>query len=503
MTILIGVDIGTQGTKAALYTETGERLAEAFEASLVSRPAAGAAEEDPERQVGSVIRTVAACLSQPAAPADAGCRVAAVAIDGQMAGVIGVDAGGRAVTPYDSWLDTRCAPQIERMAGLAGERIVARTGCAPSYNHGPKVLWWRDNHPELFARIVAFVQPGAYAAMRLCGLSGEHAYIDHTYLHFSGFADTPNSRWDEELCRAFDVPMEKLPRIIAPHEVVGRIGDATAQQIGLPAGVPVVAGCGDTSASFLSCGATKAGICIDVAGTASVFAATTSEFRPDVAHRTLACGRSAVPGLWHPYAYINGGGLNLEWFRRELGGGEAVLMERLDEEAASADPAHCPLFVPHLAGRVSPSAPALRGAWVGLDWSHGRAELYRAALEGVALEYGVYRDALLDLYRDFQISEVRVTGGGAGSRIWNRIKASVLQASVRSIRGAGGAPMGSAMLAGYGAGVLRDLDETAQRWVTTVPAGEPDEREGAAYRSRIDAYRRLLELLTRFHEEAP
>ena len=498
MTLLLGVDIGTQGTKAALYTETGERLAEAFEASRIRRAAGGEVDEDPERQVASVTRTIAACLAQ--APAGSASRVAAVAIDGQMAGVIGVGADGRALTPYDSWLDTRCAAQIERMAGLAGDRVVELTGCAPSYNHGPKILWWRDNHPDLFARVVSFVQPGGYAAMRLCGLSGTDAYIDHTYLHFSGFADTRRSCWDTDLCRAFDLPIEKLPRIVAPHDVAGHISIAAARDTGLRAGVPVVAGCGDTAASFLSCGATRAGICVDVAGTASVFAATTNEFRPDVIHRTLACGRSAVPGLWHPYAYINGGGMNLEWFGRELAGELPISLGQLDEAAAAvADPASCPLFIPHLAGRVSPSVPALRGAWVGLDWSHGRADLYRAVLEGVALEYGVYRDAVRELYPGFVTTEVRVTGGGAASALWNRIKASVLQAPVRSIRGAGGAPMGSAMIAGFGVGALPDLHQAADRWVTVVPAAEPDEHEAKMYRRRVDAYRWLLDLLTEFH----
>ena len=167
---------------------------------------------------------------------------------------------------------------------------------------------------------------------------------------------------------------------------------------------PVVAGCGDTAASFLAAGATREGICVDVAGTASVFAATTGTFCPDIQCKTLSCGQAATPGLWHPYAYINGGGMNLEWFRRQLASvgrrsADPVEFNSLDREASLIKPGdELPLFVPHLGGRVSPSRPHLRGAWAGLSWSHSTAHLWRAILEAVALEYGIYRQVLLSLY---------------------------------------------------------------------------------------------------------
>ena len=163
------------------------------------------------------------------------------------------------------------------------------------------------------------------------------------------------------------------------------------------------------------CGATRTGICVDVAGTASVFAATTAAFQPDLSDKTLGCGQSAVPGLWHPYAYINGGGMNLEWFRKEIAGrvaadGKSMLsFKQLDALAAALTPDKAdPVFIPHLGGRVSPSQPHLRGAWIGLEWDHTLAHLYRAALEGVALEYGIYLQILKNLYQDLIISEIRI-----------------------------------------------------------------------------------------------
>lgn len=328
--------------------------------------------------------------------------------------------------------------------------------------------------------------------MRLCGLKAEQAFIDHTYLHFSGFADNRRCRWDASLCEKFDVDQDKLPRIVEPHAVVGELTELAARRCGLKRGVPVVAGCGDTAASFLSCGAIREGVCVDVAGTASVFAATTVTLKPDVKERVLSVGRSAVPGLWHPYAYINGGGMNLEWFRRDLENG-AYSFDQLGRQAANSNPdIDGVMFVPHLGGRNSPPQPQLRGAWVGLTWSATRGHLYRAVLESVALEYAIYRRVLMSLYRNLKLRELRVTGGGEKSRIWNRIKADALQLPVRRIVNSYGAPMGAAMVAGHGVGVLSSLPNAVNAWVKLGETTRPVRRMAAHYEYRRRCYESLL-----------
>jgi xylulokinase len=387
------------------------------------------------------------------------------------------------------------------MAGVAGPEVLRKTGNAPSFNHGPKILWWMHECRRVFRSIRAFVQPGGYAAMRLCGLEASEAFVDKTYLHFSGFADNRKGCWDEELCRAFGLDQAKLPRIVNPQAIVGEIIPSMARRCGLRAGTPVVAGCGDTAASFLACGATREGVCVDVAGTASVFAATTGEFRADYKHLTLGCGRAATPGLWHPYAYINGGGMNLEWFRRQIAACGPVnsgcpSFAALDRLASRLVPAaDDPIFVPHLAGRVSPSWPDLRGAWAGLDWSHTIAHLYRAVLEAVALEYGIYRRILLELYSGIKLTEIRITGGGQKSSVWNRMKADVLQIPVVQIACGEGAPAGSAMLAGFGVGLFKSLPAVAGQWVRRTGRIRPAKALAVHYSRRIRRYEAVLDRL--------
>ncbi|MFN0125904.1 MAG: FGGY-family carbohydrate kinase [Verrucomicrobiales bacterium] len=488
---LIGIDIGTQGVKAALFAPDGALLADAFEPSQPMRPAPGWVEEDPDFQCASAIRLIRQCVDQAGTT-----EVAALAVAGQMAGVIGIGADGRAVTPYDSWLDTRCGPQITRLQREAGESILRATGNAPSFNHGPKILWWKEERPDMWRQIAAFVQPGAYVAMQLCGLEASRAFIDVTYLHFSGFADTRGRQWDQELCRTIGVESGRLPRIVDPRDVVGGLTPAASAATGLTVGTPVVAGCGDTAASFLACGATAAGICVDVAGTASVFAATTAGFSPDIHGGMLGCGASVTAGLWHPYAYVNGGGQNLEWFRRQFGSQGSATLDELDALASERAPADTlPLFVPHLGGRVSPGWPDLRGAWAGLTWDHGRADLYRAVLESVALEYALYQRGVRRLLPGAVLGELRITGGGERSAFWNQLKADVLQMPIVQIERGGGAPMGAAMLAGVGVGIFADAAAAAERWVRLGRRFEPDPAWADHYDNRLRRYESLLNSL--------
>ena len=501
---LIGIDVGTQGTKAALFSSEGKCLAESFQQSNLIKPAPGSVEEDPEEQLLAVCRAIKICLQKVDTNSS---DIAALALDGQMAGIIGVNSQGKNITPYDSWLDTRCAPYIQRMEQAAGDEIIRLNGGPASFNHGPKKLWWKHERPEIYKDITAFVQPSAYVAMRLCGLKGDQAFIDPSYLHFSGFADNRQSSWDKGLCREFDIDINKLPRIVQCHEQVGSISNEMAVHCGLTAGTPVIAGCGDTVASFLSCGGVEPGICIDVAGTASVFACTTDIFTPDLGRRTLAFSQSAIPGLWYTYAYINGGGMNLEWFRKEISrldtltkDNDAFEWDDLTELATQVEPtANSPMFVPHLGGRNSPAQPELRGAWVNLDWTVSIGALYRSVLEGVALEYRLYLDRCRQLVSDFTATTVRTTGGGAKSALWNQIKADALDVPVTQLNRAEGAPLGAAMIAGYGVGLFDNLGNAVSKWVSVGNQTDPNPKLKTYYDRRVDQFERLIEALYHWH----
>jgi len=504
---VMGIDIGTQGVKGALFSDDGICRAESSESSQLLHPEKGAITEDPEYQYRSVLSVIKNCLAkaEQGGLGNIAKQVAALAMDGQMAGIIGVGKDGKAVTPYDSWLDTRCARYVEKMKQEAGDEILKKAGTAPSFNHGPKKLWWKHEHPETFSRIAKFVQPGGYAAARLCGLEGEQMFIDKTYLHFSGFSDTQGGKWDEQLCHAFGMPEEKLPAIVEPAEIIGRVSNEASKECGLPAGTPVAAGCGDTVASFLSSGAVEEGLSVDVAGTASVFASAHSAFLPDTGSGILGCCASVVPGLWYSYAYINGGGMNPEWFVKLFGDAKGALRFKEIEELASQveNSLSLPLFIPHMAGRVMPSKPELRGVFAGMNWDHGKVELYKAVLESVALEYGIYKEAALALKPDLPMKEIRVTGGGEKSTLWNTMKSGVLQTPVVRIQQNQGAPLGTAMIAAVASGIFSDFTEASHAWIETGESIGCPENQYEYYKQRLIRYRELLSVMESFSEKHP
>lgn len=497
---LIGVDLGTMGTKAAIFDTEGNLVALAFEESKLLYPKPGWVEQEPADFYLSSLRTIKECLEKSGVEPR---EVAALAFDGQMAGIGTIDAQWQTPTPYDSWLDTRCKPYIDRMREHQ-DLIIEKSGGPPTYSHGPKILWWKHEEPEVFSRIHKFVVPGCYVAGRMAGLKGDDAFIDYTYIHFSCLSDTKEARWSEELCHLFNIPMEKLPRIVKPWEIIGQLTAEAAEGCGLLAGTPIAAGCGDQAAGMLGAAMVEAGMVFDVAGTASVFSICVDRYTPDLEHKTLFSGRLVPEDLWYALAYINGGGLNLRWFRDQLAKEEKAKAEReggsayamLDAAAASVPPgSDSLLFLPHLGGRVTPSDPDLRGLWLGFTWSHRKEHLYRSLLEGIAYEYAYYLDIEKSLLSGLEFKEARVIGGGSRSDFWNQIKADVLGIPYVRLNREEYAVLGSAIVAGYAVGIFDDLKATAKGFVEPISRLEPRPEYHAYYRPLVDLYISLFDTL--------
>ncbi len=479
------MDVGTQSAKAAVFDLHGACLAEASVPLTLQRRGADEVEQEPEDFYRAATTAIAACAAASGRSGD----VAGVAVAGQMAGVLGIGADGRAVTPYDSWLDSRCRGEVEMIAARLGDRLTELSGCPPMVAHAPKVAWWRRHRPETYARVARFVVPGAFVAGRLCDLDAAAAYVDTTYLHFSGLADTANAIWSSELAEGSGVELDKMPRIVAPTEIVGRLSTAAAADCGLPPGTSVAAGLGDTAAGALGAGTVAPGQLLDTAGTASVLALSTTAFRPDLSG-TLVQMRGAVPGQWLALAYLAGGDL-LRWLPEVLG---AASLEVLIAEASACGGARV-LFVPHLGGRILPAAPAARGAWVGLDLSQSRGDLARAVLESVAFEYAGFLDVARRLFPDVVPGDVRVIGGGGDDALWNGIKASVLGRPYVRLGRESFSCWGAALVAATAAGAVDDLGALALASTSEVERTEPDADLVTLYDRRRRDYRAAVDML--------
>ena len=377
MRYLIGVDIGTQGTKTNLYDEAGCVLGSSFEPSNLISPKAGEVYQQADEIFSSVINTIREAVAKSGVDAT---KIAALGMDSQMAGILGIGKDFEAVTYYDSWLDTKCGKYIAEMKRLANQRSVELNGAPVTYTHGPKVLWWKQEQPEAYRRVEKFVLPHVYVGGKLCGLRANEAVIDYTCIHFSGFADNYNKVWSDELLETFGVQKDKLPQIVEPWKIIGYLKKEYAQACGLIEGLPVSAGCGDSAATCLGAGIVKPGQVFDVAGTASILSCCVDTYQPDTKHEALMLMRSVIDGLWMPLAYINGGGLCLKWYKDSITGASCeVRYDTLDAEAqrgfagqrrADLHPAPCGQGLPERSGDSRQlHRPRL--------WAHARAPLPR------------------------------------------------------------------------------------------------------------------------------
>ncbi len=485
---VIGIDIGTQGTKTVVFSIDGKKAGEAFEPSRLIHGGAGQVYQEPSDIYESVLRTVKEAMEKSGVEKG---RVEALGIDAQMAGIMGIDRDFEAVGVYDSWLDTGCEPYIRRMKETAGREIVRKTGGAVTYAHGPKILHRKEQKPGEYARIVRFVLPGVYAAGKMCGLKAEQAWTDYTHLHFSGFADNEKKRWDDGLLQEFGVDKEKMPAIVSPFQVMGTLTREAAAACGLKEGVRVVAGCGDSAASALGAGIVRKDMVYDVAGTAAIFSCSTERYTPDEKNQALMFARSVIDGLYTPLAYIGGGGLCLKWFRDRNG----KSYDYWNEEAGKSEPGSGNLyFVPHFSGRTCPNDPGVKGAWWGLSFYHTSGHMYRSIMESLAYEYAYYFSVLKEQNPQIAPDCIYGAGGGTRSDVFNRIKADVLGLPYRPLAEADTAVYASAMIAAYGAGMIPDL-QARMKVRTRAECYLPSEENHREYEKRAGVYRKLADMM--------
>lgn len=491
---LIGVDIGTQGTKAILFRTDMSVVAAAFEESNLISPKPGIVWQEADDIFFSVARTIKQMMEKSKISPD---EVLSIGIDSQMAGIMGIDENGESVTYYDSWLDMRCGKYMDEMRERAGKRITEVTGGPVTYTHGPKILWWKNEHPDVYEKVYKFVLPHAYVVGKMTGLKGEEAYFDYTCIQYSGFGDNKNKTWSKELLDLFGIDEKKMARIVSPFDVVGHVTDEFAEISGLTEGIPVVAGAGDTAASVLGSGMFEPGLVLDCAGTASVLCSVVDQFVPDTEFETMTMMRSPIDGYWFPLAYINGGGLCVRWFRDEFTGKPPVSYRELEEKAAQIAPgSEGVLFVPHFAGRVLPNNPDVKGSFVGLDWKHTREHLFRSVMEGISYEYAYYLSVMKKLYPNENFNRMYAIGGGAKSELFLSIKSEVMGVETTSFETGDTGLIGSAVIAGVGAGVFSDCKEPVLSVMKERQKIGFDSERHEAYQPYAKTYLKVIDSLT-------
>ncbi|HEX3969599.1 MAG TPA: xylulokinase [Edaphobacter sp.] len=484
--MVLGVDVGTGGTRAVLIDRSGGVVATfASEHAAVKSQHIGWAEQDPEDWWRAAREAIAGAM---AASELTGAEIEAVGLTGQMHGCVMLDAAGKVLRPALIWCDQRTQPQCDWLTEKIGfERLIELT-CNPALPNFTltKLLWVREHQPEIFAKIAHVLCPKDYVRYRL---TGEFA-MDMQEASGTLLLDVAHRRWSAEVAEAAGIPMAWLPRLFEGPEICARISDAGAGATGLAAGTPVAAGAGDQGAGAVGMGILAPGSVSATIGTSGVvFAATDTPIKDRLGRLHTFC--HAAPGRWHVMGVTNGAGLSLRYFRDTFSPGSSY--EELIALAGGAPAGSDGLmWAPYLFGERTPHLdPEARAAFVGITASHTRGHFVRAVLEGVAFSL---RDTLT-LFRELgvPVKAIRLGGGGARGALWRQIQADVYGHPVELLEAEEGGAFGAALLAGTGIGVWPSVEAACAATVRVAETIQP--KDARVMDAGYARYRRIYPAL--------
>jgi xylulokinase len=400
---LIGIDLGTQSTKSAIFDTEGNLVGESSKSVALHTPKPGWVEQDHEEIYQSAVSTVRRAVADSGIdPKD----VKGISLDAQIPATVRIDEDWNALGPVESYLDTRTKAQRDDMMKNYGDLILDSNGIYPYV--APKLVWWKEEHTKEYERTYKALILNTYVGGRLAGLKGDEAYVDPTHMGVYGWSDIRTFSWSEGLASKLGIDIAKSPQPVLSTDIIGELTPQAAQESGLVPGIPIAAGLGDAVAGWLGIGAVEPGIMVDTSGTANHVGICADHYEPDLENGVLTYYPSAIPGQWFPVGYTAGTGRSHSWFIDELclsendrNGVRDKIYASLEKAAESLPPGSEGLiFSPHFGSRVCPNQPSIRGFWLGLTWKHTRAHLYRSILESIAFEYYVYLKVARSLFPD-------------------------------------------------------------------------------------------------------
>ena len=478
MSLVLGVDVGSQSIKAVVVDEAGDVVSSGSAPMTMEHEHDGWADQDPETYRTALRDAVRAATEGVQAD-----QVVAMGLGSQVDGVVACDADGTPLRSAIIWLDKRATVQCDRLVSAVGsEELAERTGLVADASHSaPKMMWIRENEPQVWESAAMLAPVGAYVLHHLTGSWAQDAANASSTMVY----DVAKGDFDTELCEAAGLDPAMLPPVRPSTDVVGTLRPDVAADLGLPATCAVVVGTGDEHAASVGAGAIAPGVIVDVTGTAEPVTTVADEPIRDPLAVVETHGH-AVPGTWlieNP-GFVSGG--STLWLSQGLLGiPQADVFARALEAPPASDGV---LFLPALSGSTAPRwNDAMRGAFLGLGMNHTSAHIARAVLEGCAY---ALRD-IVDRLDALQLGhgEVRIVGGGARDDLWASIKADVLGRPVRRVLSEEATAVGAAMVAGVGSGMFASFDAASVAVQLDSATIDPDPDAQQRYVDAYDRYR--------------
>jgi len=497
MEYVIGVDLGTSGTKTVLFSTDGQPIASKTIEYPLYQPQNGWAEQAPEDWWH------AACGSMKEVIAKSGINpkdIKGIGISGQMHGLVMLDKAGNVLRKSIIWCDQRTAAECEEITNKVGAARLIELTANPALTGftASKILWVRNNEPEIYEKCAHILLPKDYVRYML---TGEFA-TEVSDASGMQLLDVPNRCWSDEVLSKLGIDKSLLAKVYESPEVTGKVTAQAAELCGVPAGTPVVGGAGDNAAAAVGTGTVQDGIAFTTLGTSGVVFAHTDKLSIDPKGRvhTFCC---AVPGAWHVMGVTQAAGLSLKWFRDNFCSDEMVAAKGLDKDPyylmdkqAERIPigAERLLYLPYLMGERTPHLdPNCRGAFIGLSAMHTRQHMLRAVMEGVVYSQ---RDSV-EVLRSMgvKINDMLACGGGGTSPLWRQMLADVYGCPVKTVVSKEGPALGVAILASVGTGIYKSVQEACKEVIKTNPAQNPIAANSAEYEKFYKMYTALYPAL--------
>lgn len=493
---LMGIDIGTSACKVAVFDRQGQVLASASGDYPVYYPREGWAEQDPEEWWSAVCGAVRQVLQKADVRPE---EIAGVGIDGQSWSAIAIDKDGKVLTNTPIWMDTRAQSICDRLnEDIGADEIfrVAGNSLQPSYTTA-KILWYKENLPEVYRKTHKILQSNSYIAFKLTGQISQdlsQGYGLHCF-------DMRTGQWDEEMCKKLGIPREFLPEIVPSDQIIGTVTKKAAEESGLAEGTPVAAGGLDAACGTLGAGVIHAGETQEQGGQAGGMSICMEQYQADP---RLILGFHVIPGKWLLQGGTTGGGGVMRWFEREFADYERLMKEQtgvssldqLNEIAEKVDPGCDGLvFLPYMAGERSPIwDPHAKGVFYGLDFSKTKGHMVRACMEGVAFSLRHNLETAEKAGAEADI--LRAMGGSANSLLWTQIKSDITGKAMAVPASDTATTLGAALLAGVGTGFYKDYEEAVSQTVKVTRIHHPDPEKKAVYDKNYETYLELYRSLS-------
>jgi len=495
--LILSFDLGTTSIKIGLFSGAGELLKIATREQELMFPKPNRVEQS----LTKLWELISEATREVFYDLDAN-KLVALVLTNQRGSVVPIGKDGEPLSDLMVWMDQRGLAQLDWLQSMIGNQEYYRLAGHPiaQVTGVSKALWLQQEAPEIWEKTAVV---GAPQTVILKWLGCDEFVVDHASGSYLFPCDLRKKRWSKALADKLSFPLEKLPKLVPSTAIVGQLGSRASNDLGLPEGVPIVAGGGDGQCAAAGTGVVVPGCVMVNIGTATGVQVYLSEPELDPS-RILNLAAHVVPDAWEMEGHTQASGIVFRWFRDEFGGVENLLetsssanpYDVLVDQALDAPPGGDGLiFLPTFNGSTAPFVdPHARGAFIGLKLSHKRKHIIRAVLEGISLEIRGMLEAILEL--GVPVDEVRLAGGGSKNQHWNQMHADIFGLPIRTVENPDAAMVGGAMCAAVALDFYPGFKEASEAFVQLGPIIEPREANIPIYRSLFERYVNIFSLLS-------